>query len=226
MDWSPESLYNKARVFAARAHDESIESALFGFWMSLTVEMLGRAALAQIHPALLADPKEPDNIQYAFGIVPKGVPRSIHAKTVFARCSVFVAGFTDRMSGHCLIVADRRNSELHSGAAAFEALDNSKWLPQTYEVIEALLNHLHRDFTDLLGRDHAGVAVRMLEDRRSSIKRETQEKIASAKRYFASLGRESTAELSERAGPTIAKWAKGNRLRRNCTCPACALPPE
>ena len=35
MDWSPESLYNKAKVFAARAHDESVESALFGFWMSL-----------------------------------------------------------------------------------------------------------------------------------------------------------------------------------------------
>jgi hypothetical protein len=70
MDWSTESLYNKAKVFAARAHDESIESALFGFWMSLTIEVLGRAALAQIDPALLADPKEPDNIQYAFGIIP------------------------------------------------------------------------------------------------------------------------------------------------------------
>jgi len=82
--------------------------------MSLTLEMLGRAALAQIHPALLADPGQPDNIQYAFGIVPKGVPKSIQAKAVFARCSVFVAGFTDKMSGHCLIMADRRNSELHS----------------------------------------------------------------------------------------------------------------
>jgi hypothetical protein len=95
MDWSPESLYNKAKVFAERAHNEHVDSALFGFWMSLTIEMLGRAALAQIHPALLADPREPDNIQYAFGIIPKGVPKSIQAKTVFARCSVFVDGFTE-----------------------------------------------------------------------------------------------------------------------------------
>jgi hypothetical protein len=73
MDWSPESLYNKAKVFAGRALDEPIESALFGFWMSLTLEMLARAALAHIHPALLADPREPDSIQYAFGIIPKGV---------------------------------------------------------------------------------------------------------------------------------------------------------
>src|SRR5690348_11746863 len=108
MDWASEALYNKAKVFAERAHDQPIDSALFAFWMSLTIEMLARAALAKIHPALLADPREPENIQYVFGITPKTPPKSIHAKTVFARCSVFVDGFTDRMSGHCLIMADRR----------------------------------------------------------------------------------------------------------------------
>src|ERR1700678_1100528 len=58
MDWSSESLYNKSKLFAERAHNEPVDSALFGFWMSLAVEMLGRAALAYVHPALLADPKE------------------------------------------------------------------------------------------------------------------------------------------------------------------------
>lgn len=133
MDWSPESLYSKAKLYALRAHSEPIESALFGFWVSLSLELLARAALAHVHPALLADPREPDNIQYAFGVVPKGVPKSIQAKALFARCSVFISGFTDQMSGHCLIMADRRNSELHSGAAAFEDVDNSRWLPTTYE---------------------------------------------------------------------------------------------
>jgi len=224
MDWSAESLYNKAKVFAVRALDESIESALFGFWMSLTLEMLARAALAHIHPALLADPREPDNIQYAFGVIPKGVPKSIQAKALFARCSVFVPGFTDKMSGHCLIMADRRNSELHSGAAAFEGIDNSKWLPSTYEVLEVLLNHMHRDFTDLLGEGHAKFAAKMLEDRRNTMKRDVQEKIAAAKKYFGNLSSQSKAELPEKAGPAITKWVKENRLRRNCTCPACTLP--
>jgi hypothetical protein len=224
MDWSPESLYTKAKVFAERAHDESIESALFGFWMSLTLEMLARAALAHIHPALLADPREPDNIQYAFGIIPKSVPKSIQAKTVFARCSVFVPGFTDKMSGHCLIMADRRNSELHTGTAAFEGIDNSKWLPSTYEVLEVLLNHMHRDFTDLMGDAYAEVAARILEDRRNTIKRDVQEKFAAARKYFATLGSESQAEASEKADPAMANWAKANQLRRRCTCPACGLP--
>ena len=144
MDWASDTLYSKAKLYARRAHDERIDSALFGFWMSLSMELLARAALASIHPALLADPREPDNIQYAFGIVPKGVPKSIQAKALFARCSVFITDFTDKMSGHCLIMADRRNAELHSGVAAFEGIDNSGWLPSTYEVIEILLNYLKR----------------------------------------------------------------------------------
>src|SRR3984885_12705412 len=178
MDWTTDSLYGKAKLYAQRAHDESVDSALFGFWMSLSLELLARAALAQIHPVLLADPKEPDNIQYAFGIIPKNVPKSIPAKALFARCSVFVKGFTDKMSGHCLIMADRRNSELHSGAAAFEGIDNSKWLPATYEATEALLNHLRRGFTDFLGDEHGRVAIEALKDRRDTIKKEVQDKLS------------------------------------------------
>src|ERR1051326_3915259 len=224
MDWSHESLFNKARVFADRAHSEPIDSALFGFWMSLTLEMLARGALAQIHPALLADPREPDNIQYAFGVIPKGVPKSIPAKTVFARCSVFVPDFTDKMSAHCLIMADRRNSELHTGAAAFEGIDNSKWLPSTYEVLEILLNHVHRNFSELLGEGQAEFANKVLEDRRNTIKREVHEKLSAAKKFFDGLSPESMDELTARAQSALAIWAKSSLVRRICTCPACGLP--
>lgn len=111
MDWTSDALYNEAKLYAERAHNEDPDSALFGFWMSLSLELLARAAIAQIHPVLLADPQQQDNIQYAFGINPKSAPKSIQAKTLFARCSVFIEGFTDKMSGHCLIMADRRNTE-------------------------------------------------------------------------------------------------------------------
>lgn len=221
MDWSPESLYGKAKLYAQRAHDEPVESALFGFWMSLSLELLARAALSQIHPALLADPKEPDNIQYAFGIIPKNVPKSIQAKALFARCSVFIADFTDKMSGHCLIMADRRNSELHSGAAAFEGIDNSKWLPSTYEVVDVLLNHLRRNFTDFLGDEHGPVAVEALRDRRETIKKEVQEKLAAARKFYAEQTPEWKAERSASATPAMEAFVKANRLMRSHKCPAC-----
>lgn len=221
MDWSADALYNKAKVFALRAHDSPFDSAQFGFWMSLAQEILARAALAKIHPVLLADPKTEDNIQYAFGINPKNPPRSIQAKTVFARCSVFIDGFTDKMSGYCLVLADRRNSELHSGAASFESVDNSKWLPSTYEVMEVLLRHMGRDFADFLGVKHEKHAVAVLKNRREGIKKEVQNRLSAARNQFEARTPEWIASRKLEAAPKIEAWLSGNSKRRSCKCPAC-----
>ncbi len=221
MDWSPDSLYAKAKLYAHRAHKEPVESALFGFWMTLSLEVLARAALASIHPVLLADPREPDNIQYAFGIVPKNPPKSIQAKALFARCSVFVKDFTDRMSGHCLILADRRNSELHSGLAAFENVDNSKWLPATYEVIEVLLKHIGRDLVGFFGAEHGQVAIRALNNRRDSLRKEVQEKLSAARKFYDAQTAEWKAERATMAGAAISVLTKGSKLTKVGDCPAC-----
>lgn len=218
MDWAPDSLYNKAKLYARRAHDEAVDSSVFAFWMSLALELLARSALAHIHPVLLADPKEPDNIQYAFGIVPKAIPKSIVAKALFARCSVFVPNFTDKMSTHCLVVADRRNSELHTGNAAFEGLDNAQWLPASYEVIEILLNHIGRDFEDFIG-DHAAFARETLVRRSDTIKKDVHEKLSAAKKYYAENS--SDERNLQAAAVAIEKWVKESKLRRMCDCPAC-----
>ena len=66
MDWDSTLLYNKAKLYAERAHSEPVESALFALWMSLALELLARAALSRIHPVLLADPREQDPIHYVF----------------------------------------------------------------------------------------------------------------------------------------------------------------
>lgn len=220
MDWASDTLYNKAKLFAQRAHNEPVNSALFAFWMSLCLELLARSALAHVHPVLLADPKEPDNLHYAFGIVPKGIPRSIAAKALFARCSIFIEDFTDKMSGHCLIVADRRNSELHTGAAAFEGIDNAKWLPTSYEVMQVLLVHLGRDFKDFLG-NHSEVALEIIKDRRDTIKKEVHDKLSAAQKLYENLSLEDKATRDRSAPAIITSWMQGTKLRRECPCPAC-----
>lgn len=222
MDWSSDALYGKAKLYAQRAHNEPVDSALFGLWMSLALELLARAALASIHPALLADPKEPDNIHYAFGIEPKRVPKSIAAKALYARCSVLIPSFTDKMSGHCLIMADRRNSELHTGAAAYEAIDNSGWLPPTYEVFEVLLKQLKRDFSDFLGPIHDKFAAEVLKDRRDTIRKEVQEKFAAARKAYAARSEEWKAARPEKVRPLTEQWLSTNQLRKTCKCPVCS----
>jgi hypothetical protein len=222
MSWASDELLSKAKLYASRANGEAFESALFGMWMSLSLELLARAALAKIHPVLLADPTTEGNIHYAFGINPKTNPKSVAAKAVFARCSVFIKDFTDEMSGQCLLLADRRNKELHTGEASFEGVDASTWLPQTYEVFGVLLASLGTSFSDFLGTEHAAVAEGMLKDRRDHILKEVKERISVAKRDFDKLGGDAKAERIEKAQAAIKTWVKGS-LRKTCNCPACGF---
>jgi hypothetical protein len=223
MDWSADTLKAKAKLYGQRAHEQQIESAQFGFWMSLCLELLARAALAKLHPVLLADPRDEGNIHYSFGIIPKGNVRSVQAKTVFARCSIFVPGYTDKMSAHCLILADRRNRELHTGVAAFEGHDASTWLPQTYEVMEVLLAYLDDDFTGLFGTEQARVAQMMLKDRRSQTKSEVQSKIAAARRAFETLNGQEKSERASKGQEVLVSWVAKSALRKATKCPSCGF---
>jgi len=223
MDWESDKLKAKAKLYGHLAHEQQIESAQFGFWMSLCLELLARAALAKLHPVLLADPREEGNIHYSFGIIPKGNVRSVQAKTVFARCSVLVPGFTDKMSAHCLILADRRNRELHTGAAAFEGHDASTWLPQTYEIMEVLLGFLGDNFISLFGDEQAGVAEVMLKDRRGQTKSEVQSKIAAARKAFEALDGETKSARASKGQESLNVWVKKSALRKVTKCPSCGF---
>lgn len=223
MEWSFDLLFGKAKLYAQRANEEKLDSALYGFWMSLCAELLARSALAKIHPVLIADPTNEGNIHYVFGVIPKTNPKSVAAKTVFARCSVLINGFTDRMAGHCLVLADRRNKELHSGAAAFEGVDTSTWLPHTYEVFDILLKHIGVSFEDFLGKEHAAVAQGMLKDQREHIEKEVKERIAKAKMDFDALDGKSKAEKIAKTEAALKVWVVLNHLGQATDCPSCSF---
>ena len=56
-----------------------MKSALFGFWVRLSLELLARAALAHVHPHCLQNQGSQRHSD-AFGVVPKGVPNSIQVR--------------------------------------------------------------------------------------------------------------------------------------------------
>lgn len=221
MDWSAEALIEKSRLYISRAYNEPLDSHLFALWASLSLELLCRAALAKVHPVLLADPREDGNLLYAFGIQPKGPPKSIPTKAIVIRCQALVDGFTEDMGKHCALMANRRNSELHTGVVAFDEFENALWLPTTYEVIEVLLKHLGLNFEDFLGSDHAATAVAMLLDRRESIKNEICNRIAAFRRSFETQPAEERARKVDRWIASEADTFKKNPLFRKATCPAC-----
>ena len=81
-------------------------------------------------------------------------------------------------------MADRRNSELHSGAAAFEDVDNFDVCHKRMRVMEILLTHMKRDFSDFLGSEHDTFAAELLKGRRDTQQKRCQERIAEAKRFY------------------------------------------
>lgn len=165
--WDYEPLWAKSALYMERALEAERDSNLFPFWASLALEFLGRAALASVHPALLAATTEKDryNLLYAFGYVPKVktfVPRSIDVNEIFKRCEQIVPGFTKDVKAFCDGIVGRRNEELHSGGLPFEGFPNQLWLPRFYESCKTLLEFQKKEMGHLLGAEEAKAAETML----------------------------------------------------------------
>ncbi len=68
--WSQDALFNKALVYVGEMERLTADDWRFGLWSSLSLELLARAALANISPTLLASGKDWRNTNYALGNPP------------------------------------------------------------------------------------------------------------------------------------------------------------
>ena len=68
--WSEETLFCKARLYAEQMEKFSKNDWQFGLWSALGLELLARAALAHISPVLLADPQNWRNLTHVLGKSP------------------------------------------------------------------------------------------------------------------------------------------------------------
>lgn len=102
-DWTYEKLWLKAKLYLQKALAEDREGETFPLWASISLEFICRATLAKIHPVLLADPREGENILYVFGYQkkPNYIPISIPTKTVLERLEVVVPNFTNNEKDFC-----------------------------------------------------------------------------------------------------------------------------
>lgn len=164
-DWTYESIWNKTKLYAERAIQQDRESALFPFWCSLSIELLGRATLSYIHPVLIADPREGSNILHAFGYgIAKGEPKTIGAKTVFLRLERIITEFTKIDEKFVISFINKRNIELHTGTPAFEGIKTSDWLTEYYKVAKVLLSFQEKNLEDLFGKEEAEIAEKMISE--------------------------------------------------------------
>lgn len=160
-EWSKEALLIKAQRYSSIMLEQERSNWQFGFWSALTLEILGRASLSKISPALLADGKDWNNIYYALGNKPntsKFQPRSTDVSEVFKRVENLYPKFTREMLNFSIIHMNRRNIELHTGDLPFDSLGTGTWLPMFYSCVEVLLETLEKSLDLLFGKDETEAA--------------------------------------------------------------------
>lgn len=131
-EWSKESLFAKAQLYAEAMSDHRDSDWQFGLWSAFVLEMLIRAAVSNVSPVLLADSRDWNNLLFALEKPSKKVKfvaKSASISDLIQRIEDLSDGFAREHSNFCASHVTRRNSEVHSGSMPFENLGSSSWLP-------------------------------------------------------------------------------------------------
>jgi DNA-directed RNA polymerase subunit RPC12/RpoP len=217
----PDALYLKAERYVQHMSALDSDDWEYLLWSSLSLELLARAALANISPALLAETdKSWSSLYHALGFTPteeKFAPKSIAISEVFRRLSAILPDFAKEHENFGIQHTGRRNAELHSGEPAFDGIKGSTWQPRFYEICKILLASMGMTLEDFVGSDEAKVAQQLIaaaaDDSAKAVKGEVE---AHKKVWLAKTEQERTTLATQ-----AAIWATrqaGHRI----DCPACA----
>ena len=220
MSWERDPLWAKARLFFERAFDEPRNEPTFGLWCSLGLEMLARSALASISPTLLAkDDHNHKYLLYALNRTSEREPQSITATQLFNLCKTLFPDFTEDDVKAAEALINRRNEELHSGAAAFEEYPSSQWLAGFYRACNLLSTAMGESLTSLFGEKEAKFAEKMLAENRENVMRDVQSAIATCKKAFEA--KKLAEQEAVRAEADELGLQLSTQRHHRVTCPAC-----
>jgi hypothetical protein len=175
MGISYDELFNKSKIFIEKAiykRDQGDYSE-FLLWSSLALELLGKAALAYVHPSLVVDPNDPKGFLVACGYSRLDDFKTITAKTVFERLhnTLSINRFDQKTKDFCMSLANKRNAELHSGLIPFDGVQIETWVPKLWDVYKILLDFQQKTLTDFVGEQEAINAEEIINDHSQTIQK-------------------------------------------------------
>src|SRR4051794_169371 len=112
--WDSDALLVKAQRYIESMLEHDRNDFRFALWSAFALEMLARAALAKVHPTLLADASNWHNVYHALGHEPKTKkfsPRSIPVGEVLLRLGEVVDDFISELEDFCKVHVAKRNAE-------------------------------------------------------------------------------------------------------------------
>lgn len=216
--WSKDALIAKAQRYAEEMLTYAHDDWRFGLTSTFVLEFLARAALANISPSLLADPKDWSNLYFALGHTPtasKFIPRSLDAGAVLLRLRDTLPLFTSELEGFAAQHLNRRNEELHSGGTPFDGL-KTNWLAHFYRTATVLLESMGEGLTLLIGSEEIKTAEKLISASQDESAKAVAKAIGAHKTVWDSKESGTKEKLAKQASTWATRQA-GHRV----TCPAC-----
>jgi hypothetical protein len=145
--------------------------------------------------------------------------RSIGSTQVLRLCRTLFSDFTEEDFNAALALTNRRNEELHSGAAAFDEYRSSQWLVGFYGACRSLCTAMVESLVSLFGEDEATIATGILAETQKGVLHRVQTSIAAHRKVFqdkSSEERETAMKKAEDLGSQLAVQ-RHHRVK----CPAC-----
>lgn len=221
MSWERDPLLAKARLYFERAFAESPDDSRFGLWCSLGLELIARAAVASVSPTLLAEPDR--DHKFLLVALNRGSARterrSIRTSQVFTLCVQLFDSFSAEHQTAAMALVNRRNDELHTGAAAFQEYPSKLWLAGFYRNCQVLTEAMGESLESVFGDDKGKSAREVLSQNESEVKHRVLSEIAACRKKFAELSieaQQAAATAAEKAGEKLS-----HERHHRVKCPAC-----
>ena len=218
-EWSKDALFAKSQLYAEEMFTHTPDDWRFVLWSTLALELLARAALSSISPALLADAKDWNNVYFAFGHEPRSrkfVPKSIDITSVFARLQSSHFALDPRLESFGVLHMQRRNEEVHSGGSPLSDIKSSTWLPTFYETCKALLQGMGESLGSMFDSATVTSAEQMITAARDESAKAVRGTIVGHKTVW---DQKEEAE-QDRLRAQASVWA-ARHLGHRVECPAC-----
>lgn len=183
---SHDSLFAKSIVYIRRAFRARGEGELeeYQLWASLSLELLGKACLAKVHPCLIADPSHSASMFAAAGIPYASDVKTIGAKTVFERLHHVDLAFDSAYQRFGEQMAIRRNAELHSGEAPFMATRASAWEIEFWGAANVILHAMGESLDSWLGNVEGAKQTGFIKQAEEALMWEIANRIIRAREAF------------------------------------------
>ncbi len=226
----PEALYAKSQIYIGRGlrANQAGNSDEYQLWASLALELLGKAALAKIHPALIADPTHYQSLFAACGRQLSPDLKTISAKTLFQRLGHVSKEFDTRTERFCEQMTLRRNAELHSGETPFAGTPPEAWERYFWHAAQVLLVAQEQSLESWVGAEDAKAPQDVLRDAERAIKGAVSARIERVREDFLkAIPNPKEREALIRQSQQIRLWEHRGKLDSSidglepATCPSC-----